>query len=168
MQPPRLVAVDSNILLALAENDDEAVSAWEVIRTRLRPVMLIVPPTVLDEVGHKAAQLPKTGLQPIAAKALRELRSRWMLQPVDLRSDQEAIVALAGRAIALSGLLPYAERNDALVLAEAAVLECALLVSKDSHLHGIDRTALKKILAAFDLPSPLIASPREIVKKFYR
>lgn len=168
MQPPRLVAVDSNILLALAANDDEAVDAWEVIRTRLRPVMLVVSPTVLDEVGYKAGQSPATELQPLAAKALRELRSRWMLQPVDLRSDQEAIVTLVGQEIALSGLLPFAERNDALVLAEAAVLECALLVSKDSHLHGIDRTALKKILAGFDLPPPLIASPKEIVKKFYR
>jgi predicted nucleic acid-binding protein len=168
MQPPGWSPVDSNILLALAEDDDEAVDAWEVIRTRLRPVMLIVSPTVLDEVGYKAAQFPPTELQPLAAKALRELRSRWMLQPVDLRSDQEALVALVGKEIALSGLLPFAERNDTLVLAEAAVLECALLVSKDSHLHQIDRTAVKNILAGFDLPPLLIASPREIVKKFCR
>src|SRR6266516_2601832 len=55
MQKPKLVAVDSNILLALAEEDNDTIDAWEMIRTRLRPVLLIVPPTVLDEVGYKAA-----------------------------------------------------------------------------------------------------------------
>ena len=135
MQPPRLVAVDSNILLALAEEEGDALNAWEVIRNRLRPVMLIVPPTVLEEIGHKAVEAPPTRLQRLAAKALRELRSRWMLQPVELRSDQEPIVEMVAGELRESGVLPSVERNDALILAEAAVLECALLVSHDSHLH---------------------------------
>ena len=168
MQTPRLVAVDSNILLALAGGNDEALDAWEIIRTRFRPVLLIVPPTVLDEVGHQAADLSRAKLQVLAAKALRELRSRWMLQPVELRSDQDFIVEQAAEAICQSGLLPSAERNDAFIVAEAAVLECMLLVSRDSHLHGLDRAELKRLLRRFDLVPPLIASPREILKKFYR
>lgn len=90
-----------------------------------------------------------------------------MLQVVELRSDQEVIAGKVVPRFVETGLLPEAERNDAFILAEAAVLECAPLVSQDSHLHGIDRVKLKRLLAEFDLAPPLIASPREIVKKFY-
>jgi len=90
-----------------------------------------------------------------------------MLQPVVLRSDQTDLAQRAGEAVRRSGLLPAPERNDAIILAEAAVLHCLLLVSQDSHLYGLDRANLKKLLSRFDLAPPLIASPREIVKKFY-
>lgn len=76
MQPPRLVAVDSNILLALAGEENDALDAWEVIRTRLHPVMLLVPRTVLDEVGHQADAREVSELQRLARKALCELRGR--------------------------------------------------------------------------------------------
>jgi predicted nucleic acid-binding protein len=168
MQPPRLAAVDSNFLIALAQEDDDCIDAWDTVRNRLRPVLLIVPPTVLDEVGYKAADSSGGELQRLAAKALRELRNRWMLQPVELRSDQEHIVEQVAATLYKSELLPAAERNDAFILAEAAVLECMLLVSQDSHLHSLDRAKLKQLLVKFRLATPLILSPREIVKRFYR
>ncbi len=168
MQPPRLVAVDSNILLALAGGNEEALDAWELIRSRLQPVLLVVPPTVLDEVGHQAGDPSRSKLQILAAKALRELRSRWMLQPVELRADQDSIVERVAEGICRSGLLPLAERNDAFIVAEAAMLECMLLVSRDSHLYGLDRAGLKRLLGRFKLAPPLIASPRDILKQFYR
>jgi hypothetical protein len=58
--------------------------------------------------------------------------------------------------------------NDALVLAEAATLNCILLVSQDSHLRDIDHAELKKLFQTLDLNSPVIATPREVVKKFFR
>jgi len=66
------------------------------------------------------------------------------------------------------GLLPYEERNDALVIAESAVLNCVLLVSRDSHLFDIDRERLAFLFRQLDLPVPLIASPDDLLKKFYR
>jgi len=168
MQPPRLVAFDSNVLLALAEEDDEAIDAWSVVRKRIRPAIIMVLPTVLREVGRQAADTRHAALQAVARKALQQLRLRWMLQPVQLRPDQTDVVGRAVRALWKSGLLPTAERNDALIVVEAAVLQCMLLVSQDSRLHGIDRGGLRQVLVKFDLTPPLIASPREIVKKFYR
>jgi len=168
MQPPRLVAVDSNILLALAERNEEALDAWEIIRGRLRPVLLLVTPTVLREVGYQAAHPDQLKLQALAAKALRELRPTWSVQPVVLRPEQTDLVERAAEALHRAELLPASERNDSLILTETAVLECMLLVSKDSHLHGVDRINLRRVLARFDLRPPRIASPREIIKKFYR
>lgn len=167
MQTRRLVAVDSNVLLSLAEDKDEVIDAWELIRDRLRPAMLLVPPTVLDEIGDKIAE-PETKIGRLALKALRGLRSRWNLQPVELRPDQEILAARISRQILLRELVPPGERNDSLIVAESAVLDCTLLVSEDSHLDGMDRPALKSLLARFNLSAPLIATPRALVRKFCR
>jgi len=168
MQPPRLVAVDSNILFALAEEDEDTLDAWELIRTRLRPAMMFVPPTVLDEIAHKACSPQHDELHRLAVKILAELRPRWMLQPVELRSDQETVVHASAQRIRDAGLLPYAERNDAYIVAETAVLESTLLVSNDSHLGDMDRRKLKQVLRDFDLRPPVIATPRQIVRTLGR
>jgi predicted nucleic acid-binding protein len=167
MQPNRLVAVDSNILFSLAQEKEEVIDAWHLICERLRPVMLVVPPTVLGEVGDKVAR-PETNLGRLALKVLRELRARWNFQPVELRPDQEKTTVYVARQIIARGLVPAGEKNDALIVAESAVLECTLLVSDDSHLDGIDRSALKSLLAKAGLNSPVIATPRVLLRKFHR
>jgi hypothetical protein len=72
-------------------------------------------------------------------------------------------------AVALSkkGLLPIEERNDANVLSQAAALDCALLITYDSHLRGIDFEKLTLIFHELDLGAPVIATPAEVVTKFY-
>ena len=52
--------------------------------------------------------------------------------------------------------------------AEAALLNCSLLLTSDEHLRGIDFERLTFELQAFDLPTPVIATPREIVRRFFR
>ena len=109
MQKPQLVAVDTNIVMRLADGDEATIDSWHLIRDRLHPVQFIVPPTVLE--------------------------------------------------------LPY---NDAFVVSEAAVLDCILLVSRDSHLLDIDHEKLVLLFRRLDLTAPLIASPEKLLKKFSR
>ena len=99
MQPNRLVAVDSNILFALAQEKEEVIDAWHLICDRLLPVLLVVSPTVLGELGDKAAE-PETPLGKLALKALRELRARWNFQPVELRPSQEERASRVARRAA--------------------------------------------------------------------
>ena len=66
------------------------------------------------------------------------------------------------------GLLPEEEVHDSLVLTEAAALGCALLTSSDDDLRSVDHVKLTRELARFDLIAPVIATPREIVRKFFR
>jgi len=47
-------------------------------------------------------------------------------------------------------------------------LQCALLLTSDSHLRGVDHELLVLVLNPFDLTPPVIATPREIVRKFFR
>ena len=55
-----------------------------------------------------------------------------------------------------------------MILAEAALLGCAVLLTSDSHLRGLDYARLTWELKACDVSVPVIATPREIVKKFFR
>jgi len=42
------------------------------------------------------------------------------------------------------------------------------LITYDSHLRDIDFARLTLLLREFDLGAPVIATPSEVVKKFYR
>ena len=64
-------------------------------------------------------------------------------------------------------LIPEEEVNDSLVLAESALLGCSLLLTSDEHLRGVDFERLTLELRSFDVPAPVIATPREIVRKFF-
>ena len=66
------------------------------------------------------------------------------------------------------GLLPDEETHDALILAEAALLGCGILLTSDAHLRGLDFQRLTLLLQDFDVAAPVIATPREIVRKFFR
>jgi predicted nucleic acid-binding protein len=168
MQKSPLVAIDTNIPLLLAEGDDTTIEALKIVRERMRPADIFVPPTVQGELLHQAECNPSKRLRALAEKALIELRSRWQFHPTDLSSNQEAIVGEAVRKILFAGLIPAAEINDATIIAESAVLNSILLVSNDSHLLKADHRRLGLLFRELELPVPLIVSPHEVVRKFYR
>jgi hypothetical protein len=64
-------------------------------------------------------------------------------------------------------LLPTEEVHDSLILAEAALLGCGLLLTGDEHLRGVAHDRLTLVLNPFELVPPVIASPRDIVRKFF-
>jgi predicted nucleic acid-binding protein len=168
MQKSPLVAIDTNYPLMLAEGNDIALEALSVVRERVRPAEIIVPPTVLLELNYHAKKSPDLKLRRSARIALDRLLSLWRFHFAPLDSTQEAMAAEAARRIFSAGLMPDEEQNDALIVAESAVLNTVLLVSNDSHLLQVDHRRLGLLFRELDLPVPLIVSPREIVQKFYR
>jgi len=80
----------------------------------------------------------------------------------------QGIVESVSRRLRAAGLPPEEEVHDSLILAEAALLGCAVLLTSDAHLRSIDHVRLTWELNACDLPVPIIATPREIVAKFFR
>ena len=167
MQKSPLVAIDTNFPLMLAEANDIAVDALSVVRERVRPAEILIPPAVLIELTCHAKDSPDSKLRSNAQIALKNLQSLWHFQFAALNSTQEAIAREAARKIMQAGLLPAAEFNDALIIAESAVLNSILLVSNDSHLLDVDHRRLGLLFRELDLPVPLVVSPREIVQKFY-
>jgi hypothetical protein len=102
-----------------------------------------------------------------ARAALAQLRSRWRFQPVDFNAVQDAISIKAIQCLRESGVIPYEERNDAAIVVESAILNCILLVSRDSHLLDIDHARLTLLFRQFDLVAPIISSPEKLLKRFY-
>jgi hypothetical protein len=103
-----------------------------------------------------------------AARKAIQLAQSWRIVPVNLIAVRHGIAErIAGRIREL-GLIPSDEVNDSLVLAESALLGCSLLLTSDEHLRGIDFVRLTLELQAFDVGAPVIATPREIVRKFFQ
>jgi predicted nucleic acid-binding protein len=131
-------------------------------------VQFLVSPTVFEELAHKAGTEADMAMRVLARTALSEMRTQWQFQPAFLNAVQEALVSQSADRLRRSGLMPYEERNDGFVLAEAAVLNCTLLVTEDSHLRSIDFERLLELFREMDLIAPVIATPREIVRRFRR
>jgi predicted nucleic acid-binding protein len=165
LKPNPLIAVDTNVPLDLAEEKEHALDALGLIRRRLKPGRLLVPPTVFQELVYLAEHGDTSEERNRARRALKSLVV-WGLDLVNLVPVGHGIVERIAKALVEAHLIPSEEYNDALVLAEAGLLECAILLSGDGHLRGIDFQKAMLVLKSFDAEMPVIATPREIVAKF--
>ena len=112
---------------------------------------------------------------PILVRRWRTLPPRnacehraWNFRLINFVPLGELHIARVGQGLRERELIPWAEVNDALIVAESAALGCSMLLTSDEHLRGIDFERLCFELQGFDLVAPVIATPREIVQKFFR
>jgi hypothetical protein len=124
-----LVAVDTNFLLDLAGEVAFCHEALDVMRRRLPALAVLVPPTTLDELGHAANKPNPLGRH--ARHALQRILRPWKFRPVDFGPVQHGIAERIGEHIRAKLFLPASEINDGLILAEAALLRCTLLITSD-------------------------------------
>ena len=142
--------------------------ALGVIRERIAGARLIAPPMVALELAWLTEFADEDDVRAAAQTALHSLASKWGIQPVNLVPVGHGIVDAIAAKIRAQGLLPDEETHDALILAESAVLECSMLLSSDAHLREIDHERLALLHNVSHVASPIIATPREIVRKFFR
>jgi len=83
--------------------------------------------------------------------------------PFEFRTIEQISLKLRG-----PGPLPQTEINDSFIFAEAALLGCGLFLTSDSHFLELDFKLVMLELKACNVSVPVIASPRELVRKFYR
>ena len=164
---PTRVAVDTNILLHLAEGLDPIWDVINVIKTRLSPLQIIVSPTTGQELAYFAAHAPDPHLRETGLKALQKMVVEWRFHLVDLVPVGHGIVEQIAVKLRREKLLPDQEINDSLILAESALLDCHVLLTGDAHLRAVDFQRLALLLQTMDVEAPLIATPREIVRKFH-
>ena len=167
--PPRrqtLVAVDTNVLLHLAENLDDVWDALHLIQSRLDPVQIVIPPTTGQELAHLADSDPDPRLRTIATRTFQKMVADWKFHLMDFVPVGHGIVEQIANKLRHEKLILDDEINDSFVLAEAALLGCHILLTSDAHLRGIDFQRLTLLLQSADVSIPIIATPREIVQKF--
>lgn len=164
---PQLLAADANVALDLAQKNDWVLDALSTIRARLAGCSLLVPPTVSEELAWLADHAEESKTRADARKFLRHHRT-WGFELVRATPLGDAYVEEVAARLLQSVLLPSTEANDAQILAESAALGCFILLTSDEHLRAVDFQRLGFELAAFDLAAPVIATPREVVRKFFR
>ena len=167
MKPLRL-AVDTNVLLDLAEGLDSVVDAFALLDERLPGNDTLVVPSVLDELAFLCDSGDTGRVRQSALRALKLVRERDRFRPLLELACPQSLIEEVAREVRSRGLLPSHEIHDSLILAEAAALDCGLLLTSDEHLRGVDHEHLTLVLNPFELVPPVIASPREIVRKFFR
>lgn len=165
---PTLVAVDTNVLLDLARNDETVLDGLATIRKRLAPVSFVVSPTVIQELADIADHGETAAVRNLAVAALTKLVQEWNFLPFNYLPVGDAIVFETGRKLRARKLIPEEEVNDSFVIVEAGLIGATLLISSDAHIHEIDQQMLKVELDAADISTPLISSPKNVVKKFFR
>jgi len=167
MKPLRLAA-DTNVLLDAAEEAEVVLDALDLIARRVPDADWLVPPSVLDELAFLSDCAETPAVRDSARKALRHLRESRRFRPLlELPFPAEEAEELAAE-IRLRDLVPRAEVHDSRILAESTLLGCGILLSSDQHLRGVDHEALTFLLTSYDLLAPVIATPREVVRKFFR
>jgi rRNA-processing protein FCF1 len=161
-----LVAVDTNFLLDMAVPKDRAYDVVELFRKRVRGVEFIVLPTVIEELQFIAEQRGDGQAVALASNALNRLVRVWEFRPIDFLPVGHGIVEQIARKLRGPRLIPEVERNDSLILAEAALYNCAILLTSDQHLRDADPVLVGKVLKACDVAGVVIRTPIEVIRQF--
>jgi hypothetical protein len=101
--------------------------AVETLRERIPNIRTVIPPTVLQELtlAVKSAGSERKGKAAFLALS----RSReWGFEPLNLVPVGHGIVERIADALRHERLIPSGEKNDSLVVAEAALLGCGILL----------------------------------------
>jgi len=167
MPNPPLLAVDTNFLIDLAADDDNALDCLAIIRKKLPSAPILVLPTVIQELADIASRRDESRSKLLAIKALQSILKPWGFRPVNYVPVGHGIVEETARKIRAGGLLPEEEINDSLIIAESALANVTLLISSDGHMKNIGHRKLKAILEGCDLTDTIIAPPWKIVHDFF-
>ncbi len=152
----------------LADEVDNVLDAARVIDDRLPDADKLVTPSVLEELAYLADCGQTPHVRQSARRAVQLLRNETRFRSIlGLPFAPEKAEELAAE-FRRRRLLPGEEIHDSMILAETALLNCDILLTSDEHLRAIDHQQLTWILNQRDLTAPVIATPREIVRKFFR
>jgi rRNA-processing protein FCF1 len=167
MPNPPLIAVDTNVLIDLAEDDEIVIDCFSTIRRKFANAPIIVPPTVIGELADIATDGNTKEEKESAFKALRSIRGKWGFHPMNCVPVGHGIIEETARKIRAAGLIPDEEIHDSFVIAESALANVTLLLSSDGHMRDIDQSALGELLERCDVGKLIIFSPAKIVRDFF-
>lgn len=159
-----LVAVDTNVLMDMADERESTLAAIEECSERPN-VALIVPPTVVQELAYGVENWKPSERRVLAEKSLTCMLS-WGMTPINFIPAGHGICQELARALIDRGLLPEEEKHDALVLAEAALCDASVLLTWDSHLNQIPPGDLTALLKDRHVGMLIIKSPATINSLF--
>lgn len=167
-KPPVLVAVDTNFLLDLAKEKEDSLDVLQLIRRRASKPKMGILPTVAQEITWMTEHSERPVVREWSLKVGHSTIPHWHFELLEMTPVQHGIAEQIAERLRHVGLLPHEEANDALIVAEPAILGCQLLMTRDEHLRGMDFPRLAFELQRFDVGVPAITTPKEVIKRFFR
>ncbi len=165
---PVLVAVDTNFLLDLAKEKEDSLDVLQLIRKRASKPKMGILPTVAQEIAWMTVHSERIAVRELSLKVGQSAIPIWHFDFLEMTPVQHGIAEQIAQRLRHVGLLPSEEANDALIVAESAILGCQLLMTRDEHLRGMDFPRLAFELQRFDVNVPVITTPKEVIKRFFR
>lgn len=159
------VALDTSVMMDLAAEDEDAAQAVKVIGVRLKGTKIIITPTVIQELAY-LSESENEEVRDLATLALRDARARWGISPTNCDPQWHGVIELAAKDLRDRDIIPYDEVSDALIVAEAGLAQCSMLLSSDGHIFNANNTKINEVLFARDLGTILISTPWKIAKQF--
>jgi hypothetical protein len=155
----RFVAVDAAFLISLAKGDPACETAVDLVVKRLR-FFIVVPPASIQALYDVIDNEPNPEVRQYAANALQAL-TVWGFV-IDGLNDLQLIYADgATRSLEERTQLPHLPSR---MLSETSVLKCAMLISDDSRLCGVDNKKLEILLLDRGLDGFLIIDPESFAE----
>lgn len=153
------------MLLDYADHHEPTIDALQLIFERLKVERLLVPQTVAQKLFVISQSADSSGAE-LALSALQNLL-RWHFKPFNLVAVGHGIVEQIGYKIRAEGLLPDEEENDSFIIAECALMDIGILISRDAHMTDAhDSGMLTRVLESCDVSGVIIQHPSQILRKF--
>jgi predicted nucleic acid-binding protein len=165
--PPLLIAADSSVLIDEELGGEDAVEALSKIKRRLPQTQVVVTETALQELAYLSRNGISEEVRAAANGSLRKMLARGYTPLPTLPIERETVAQIALK-LRVSRIIPCEEKNDSLVVAEAAMKGCSILLSSDAHLQDAHYNArLWKVLQNSQAKNQrlVIARPSEIARK---
>jgi hypothetical protein len=158
--PRRFAALDTPFLLALAGGDPdcEEIIDW-LSRNNVYP---LITGTVLQELEDAEREDSDPFVKQNAETALLNLAT-WAILDVALSPTDNGIAKIVAGKFVEKGVLPDEHENDGLVVAEAALHGCNLLVTYRKTLLDAPVEGIKFMLIESDVPVLFVVSPDDII-----
>lgn len=133
------LSLDTNVLMDMAAGYDFAVGFREVFQAK--GYTLCAVPGVLAELDY----LSKNGTEVQQERALKAIDSliEWKISIITLSDLEKTYRTNFIRFAEHRKLLPPAEKNDVVILADTAIAEIQVLVTTDQTLREVDGFSLK-------------------------
>lgn len=157
----RFAALDTSFLLCVAAGDDDCLTVVDwLVQHNIYPV---VTGTVLQELADIEINETDPFINSNAVEVLSNL-STWGFLSIPLEPADNGIAKIIANRIVEKGLLPDEHEDDGIVIAEAAIQRCNLMITCRPVLLAAPFDPLRLLLIEMDVSDLAIISPDLIVK----
>lgn len=160
LPPKRFAALDTRFLLALGVGDDDCQTVIDWLSAN--NVYPLATGTVLQELADLEREDADEFVRQNAEHAQMQL-STWGILPAPLNSIDNGIAKIIASRLVEKKVLPDDAENDGLVVVEAAMHQCKILITYREALLNAHSAGIRFMLIENDVSDLFIVSPEDVV-----